>query len=499
VMRLFRAGGIDDLDAITSLNLQQIECEACTLGKGKRLTTLRSAPPDTRASNLLDLVHVDLWGPATASSMGGKRYFLTCYDDFSHHINLYFLANKSDALAALKEYAAMAETQTGRKIKQIRSDGGGEFNSNAAILFYRQNGIEHVLVPPGSHQQNGRVESVHLTILNLVRTYLTDCTLPPTFWAEAASYAAYIRNRTPCKPSNNIPDDLWYGKKKSHLHLQPFGCKVYYRRHEIISKLDNRYNKGILLGYIAGTSSYRIWDNERCKLVKTRDVIFPLSNNTNTGLELVEIEDGPSNLGKPPSTPKLEEIEEELDNVQIKQSLPAPVVIEQSPELSPSLGPAPRRSARLQSIASQLESDSESEVELLLTDKNADPNGNIATALHHALAAFAAHDTYLQAEHPPEWPDWSSAMSNELDNKRCEWWKLDELILAKLTVPLVTLQLTKPPGLLKAIPNWKESITTSFMLQWRTRIQFESSYHLSITLTLNVIKWTLLPLSLMVI
>ena len=132
-----------------------------------------------------------------------------------------------------------------------------------------------------------------------------------------------------------------------------------------------------------------------------------MSNNTNTGLELVEIEDEPSNLGKPPSTPKLEEIEEKVYDLQMKQNTPAPVIIEQSPQLSPSPGPALRRSARLQSIASQLGSDSESEDELLLTDKNANPNGNVATALHHALAAFAAPDTYLQAL-------WSNAMSNEL-------------------------------------------------------------------------------------
>jgi hypothetical protein len=43
--------------------------------------------------------------------MGGKRYFLTCYDQFSHHIDLCFLANKFDALAALKEFSTMAETQ----------------------------------------------------------------------------------------------------------------------------------------------------------------------------------------------------------------------------------------------------------------------------------------------------------------------------------------------------------------------------------------------------
>lgn len=28
------------------------------------------------------------------------------------------------------------------------------------------------------------------SILNLIRTYLTNCALPPIFWAAAASYAA---------------------------------------------------------------------------------------------------------------------------------------------------------------------------------------------------------------------------------------------------------------------------------------------------------------------
>lgn len=170
VMRLFRAGRIDGLNAITSQEMQHFQCDACILGKGRQLATATTAPQETRASRLLDLIHVDLWGPATATSMGNKRYFLTCYDNYSHHINLYFLVNKSEALAALKDFTAMAETQIGHKIKQIRSGGGGEFTSNAAINFYKQKGIEHVLVPPGSHQQNGRVERVHLTILNLVRT-----------------------------------------------------------------------------------------------------------------------------------------------------------------------------------------------------------------------------------------------------------------------------------------------------------------------------------------
>ena len=148
IMRLFRAGRIHGLDAITSQDLREFECQACIMGKGTRLAS-PPAPEDTKATALLDLIYVDLWGPATTASIGGKRYFLTVYDDFSHHIDLYFLKNKSDALASLKEFTAKAETQTGRKIKQICSDGGGEFTGNAAKAFYSDKGIQHLLVPPG--------------------------------------------------------------------------------------------------------------------------------------------------------------------------------------------------------------------------------------------------------------------------------------------------------------------------------------------------------------
>ena len=138
-----------------------------------------------------------------------------------------------------------------------------------------------------------------------------------------------------------------------------------------------------------------------------------MSNNTNTELQLVDIEDQPTSKVEPPLTPQLEDMQEDLDDLPLKQDLPSP----DSPipeQLSPSPGPTLRRSARLQSIASQLESDSESEDELLLTGKNANPNGNIATALYHALAAFSTPETYLQARHSPNWSDWSGAMSNEL-------------------------------------------------------------------------------------
>jgi hypothetical protein len=172
------------------------------------------------------------------------------------------------------------------------------------------------------------------------------------------------------------------------------------------------------MGYIPGTSSYRIWDNKRCKIFKTRDVIFPHSSNVHSSLELVDIEDGNAEELQQLDLAGAKDLPEELNDLQDLQPHQnhqnhqlQPIVPEQ---LSPSPAPTLRRSARLQSIASQLESDSESEDELLLTNNNVNPNGNVAIALYHALAAFAAPDTYLQARHSPEWSDWRKAMSKEL-------------------------------------------------------------------------------------
>jgi transposase InsO family protein len=235
------------------------------MGKGTRLPS----PPaeDVRATKPGELIHIDLWGPATVNSIGGARYFLTCYDDYSRKVNLSFLKQKSDAFSAIKSYIALVERQLGTKVKTLRSDNGGEFTSKEWDSYTRQLGIQHIRVPPDAHAQNGRVERVHLTILNLVRTYLIDTGLPQSFWAECASYAAYTRNRTPCGPQSAIPDDKWFGKCKRHDHLHAFGSTAYFRDHRHISKLSPRYRKGLLLGYQEGTHNYRIWDGSKVVIV----------------------------------------------------------------------------------------------------------------------------------------------------------------------------------------------------------------------------------------
>ncbi|GMF45581.1 unnamed protein product [Phytophthora lilii] len=56
------------------------------------------------------------------STFGGKRYFVTFIDEYSHFCVVYLLRNKSEVADKFAEFVAFAETQTGKVVKTLRSD-----------------------------------------------------------------------------------------------------------------------------------------------------------------------------------------------------------------------------------------------------------------------------------------------------------------------------------------------------------------------------------------
>jgi hypothetical protein len=63
------------------------------------------------------------------NSIGGSFYFLTFSDEFSRKIWIYFLKHKSKNFAKFKNFKAKDEKQSGKYVKLLRSDGGGEYCS----------------------------------------------------------------------------------------------------------------------------------------------------------------------------------------------------------------------------------------------------------------------------------------------------------------------------------------------------------------------------------
>ncbi len=117
---------------ITSRNNSDI-CEACVIGKLHRSPIRRAST--TRASSLPELIHTDVVGSLPVISKGGARYFVTFIYDCSRWLTVYPIKSKSDCFSYFLKFRASVETQTGKKIKAIRSDGAGGYMSNDFKAF----------------------------------------------------------------------------------------------------------------------------------------------------------------------------------------------------------------------------------------------------------------------------------------------------------------------------------------------------------------------------
>ena len=201
-------------------------CAGCDRGKMKS-RSFRSSSPQPRAKRILDLVHTDVCGPFQTRSQGGSYYFLVIVDDHSRMTFVYFMEKKSEAERHLRNFISFAERQTGRMVKRVRSDNGGEFCSSSLREFLSKSGIVHELTAPYCPQQNGVAERTNRLLLEKARCMLLDMCVPNFLWAEAVSTATYLRNRTPSERLQwKTPIELWNNKVLHVSHLHVFGCHV---------------------------------------------------------------------------------------------------------------------------------------------------------------------------------------------------------------------------------------------------------------------------------
>ena len=73
------------------------------------------------------------------------------------------------------------EKEIGQFIKSIRIDRGGEFNSLEFNEFCMQRGIKRQLNTTYTPQQNGVTERKNRTVMNLVRSMLSEKKIPKSF------------------------------------------------------------------------------------------------------------------------------------------------------------------------------------------------------------------------------------------------------------------------------------------------------------------------------
>nr|GEZ48826.1 zinc finger, CCHC-type [Tanacetum cinerariifolium] len=141
---------------LDSSDLRAFEkCVSCMSGKMARKPYTHQVE---RAKDLLGLIHTDVCGQFKIMSRQGASYFVTFTDDFS------------------------------------RSDRGGESTSQEFLNHLKDHGIIAHRTLPYTSQHNGVSERRNRTVLVMVRSMMSQTTLPKSFWDYALETAPRIIN-----------------------------------------------------------------------------------------------------------------------------------------------------------------------------------------------------------------------------------------------------------------------------------------------------------------
>ena len=175
-----------------AVDLSSRECDICVLGKSKK----GSYPTGRHTSTQpMEYAHSDVWGPASVTTIGGGRYFISITNDFSRKLWIYVMKEKSETFDKFRIWCKEAEVEKNLSLKCLITDNGLEFLSHQFDDFCKLKGIKRHRTVPNNPQQNGVAERANRTILERVRCMLISSGMPQRFWGEAACTAVVLINK----------------------------------------------------------------------------------------------------------------------------------------------------------------------------------------------------------------------------------------------------------------------------------------------------------------
>ncbi|CAI7801955.1 unnamed protein product [Closterium sp. NIES-53] len=158
-------------------------CLPCVEGRQRAAPHSSSSPPMTAP---LQIIQIDVWGPAHVSGQGRERYFLLVADDYTRYTTVILCTAR------------------------VR---GGEFSSDLLREFYRVDGILQSFTLPASPQQDGIAERRIGLVMEVAHTSMIHAAAPHFLWPFAVRYAAHQLNLWPCVSlPETLPTLCWTGK-----------------------------------------------------------------------------------------------------------------------------------------------------------------------------------------------------------------------------------------------------------------------------------------------
>lgn len=107
-------------------------CAGCQYGNAHQLLYEESK---WKAKGPLELIHSNVFGPVKQASLSGMKYMVTCIDDFSRYVWVYFMKEKSKTFSNFKEFKEIMEAEVDKRIRCLRTDNVGEYTSDEFLYF----------------------------------------------------------------------------------------------------------------------------------------------------------------------------------------------------------------------------------------------------------------------------------------------------------------------------------------------------------------------------
>ena len=96
---------------------------------------------ENHVSVILERIHIDVCGPFSVASTKKHKYYVIFVDDYSRRCWIFFMQKKSETFSKFCEFKALVENESGKQVKALRSDNGGEYISNEFKDFCSKEGI----------------------------------------------------------------------------------------------------------------------------------------------------------------------------------------------------------------------------------------------------------------------------------------------------------------------------------------------------------------------
>ena len=200
------------------------------------------------------------------------------------------MKTKGEAFNQIKEQVAKIEQKFGKAPRWIRIDNGKEFVNVEMKKWVAEKGIAIETTAPYLPSQNGVVEWLNWTVLELAGAMIIAKGLLKFLWDKAMALANYLCIWSPTGAlESQMPYEAETGKKPNVSHFWEFGCDIWMLDESINRlKLDPWSKKMIFVGFMDGPKAVWYYDAKNRSIKISRNVAFNEDKETKA-LDIMEV------------------------------------------------------------------------------------------------------------------------------------------------------------------------------------------------------------------